>query len=92
MPAHERTPPGSGPKRAGRPLTGALGIDPGSAVEKAAQGIVEAALAAQAHAPRGLLGMALQGTSPAERLTKQIEEISLGVAGQMGLSWSAQLG
>ena len=92
MPAHERTPPGSGPKRAGRPLTGALGIDPGSAVEKAAQGIVEAALAAQAHAPRGLLATALQGTSPAERLTKQIEEISLGVAGQMGPSWSAQLG
>jgi hypothetical protein len=92
MPADEKTPPRSGPKRAGRPLAGALGIDPGSAVEKAAQGIAEAALAAQAHAPQGLLGTALQDISPAERLTKQIEEISLGVVGRMGPSWSAQLG
>jgi hypothetical protein len=88
MPADERTPPGPGPKRAGRPLTGALGLGSGSAVEKAAQGIAEAALAAQAHAPRGLLATARQGTSPAE----QIEEISLGVVGRMGPSWSAQLG
>ncbi len=92
MPADPKTPPGSGPKRAGRPSTGALGIDPGSAVEKAAQGIAEAALAAQAHAPHGALGTALQGISPAEHLTKQIEEISKGLAGQMGASWSEQLG
>jgi hypothetical protein len=92
MPADEKTPPGSGQQRAGRPLTGALGIDPGSAVERAAQGIAEATLAAQAHAPQGLLGTALQGISAAERLTKQIEEISLGVVGRMGPSWSAQLG
>jgi len=71
---------------------GALGIDPGSAVEKAAQGIAEAALAAQAHVPQGILGTALQDISPAEHLTKQIEEISLGVAGRMGPSWADQLG
>src|SRR5271166_1325699 len=92
MPADEKTPPGSGQKRAGRPVTGALGIGAGSAVERAAQGIAEAALAAQAHAPQGVLGTALQGISPAAHLTKQIEEISKGVAGRTGASWAEQLG
>lgn len=85
MPADEKTHPGSGQARAGRPLTGPLGIGSGSAVEKAA-------LAVQAHASQGVLGTALQGISPAEHLTKQIEAISKGVAGQMGASWAEQLG
>jgi hypothetical protein len=70
----------------------ALGTGSTSAVERAAQGIAEAALAAEKHASRGLLGTALQGISPADRLTKQIEEISRGVAGRMGASWTEQLG
>lgn len=70
----------------------ALGIDSAGAVEAAAQRVAEAALAAQAHAPQGLLGTALQDISPAEHLTKQIEEISKGVADQMGASWTGQLG
>ncbi len=77
MPADEKTPPGSGPKRSGRPLPGTLGIDAGSAVEAAAQSSV---------------GTALQDISPAEHLTKQIEEISKGVVGQMGAGWADQLG
>jgi len=69
----------------------ALGLGPESAVEKAAQGIAEAALAAEKHASRGVLGTALQDVPPAERLTKQIEEISKGVAGRMGAGWADQI-
>lgn len=92
MPKDEKTPPGSEGKRAQPAWMTVLGIGSPSAVEKAAQGITAAALAAEKHASRGLLGTALQDISPAEHLTKQIEEISKGVVGQMGAGWAEQLG
>jgi hypothetical protein len=70
----------------------ALGINSGSAVEAAAQGIAEAALAAQADASKGLLATALQGVFPAGHLTKQMSEISKGWMGRMEASWTEQLG
>ncbi|HTZ65733.1 MAG TPA: hypothetical protein VMB51_16660 [Solirubrobacteraceae bacterium] len=70
----------------------ALGAGSTSVGEAAAQSIAEAALAAEGHAPQGLVGTALQGVSPAERLTKQIEEISKSVVGQTGAGWAEQLG
>ncbi len=92
MPTDPNTPPRSGRKRAQRPLPGTLGIGAGSAVEAAAQSIAEAALAVEEHVPQGTLGTALGDISPAEHLTKQIEEISKGIVGQMGAGWAEQLG
>jgi hypothetical protein len=63
-----------------------------SPVEKAAQGIADSARAAERHVPEGLVATALKDISPAEHLTKQIEEISKGAAERMGAGWAEGLG
>ncbi len=63
-----------------------------SPVEKAAQGIADSARATERHVPEGLVATALKDISPAEHLTKQIEEISKGAAERMGAGWAEGLG
>jgi hypothetical protein len=58
---------------------------------KGAQGIAEAARAAERHVPEGLVATTLWDISPAEHLT-QIEEISKGAAERMGAGWAEGLG
>lgn len=91
MPTDGQTPPGSGKKRAKTPPVTAA-TNAASPVEKAARDIAETVLAAEKYATRGLAATALKDISPAEHLTKQIEEISKAAAGGIGARWTDGLG
>jgi hypothetical protein len=92
MPKEGKTPPGSGQKRAKAPSPAASVTDAPSVVEKAVRSIAEAARAAEEHASRSIAATALKDISPAEHLTKQVEEISKAAAGGIGPRWTEQLG
>jgi hypothetical protein len=92
MPKDSKTPSDSRQEWAEPAPMMASGSVSTNAVEKATQGIAEAARAAEKHVPRGLVATALKDISPAEHLTRQIEEISKGVGGRVGASWTEQLG